>query len=477
MRASLLLIAVVFSSGCAHFAPECPAHGGPPWYQIESAHFVMRTNLEHEPARKAAIEFERARMALVHSFHGVPEPGRKIEVLMLRNSMQVQDLAGANFLNGALGHDWRGPLLVLSGDAYPFGSNADLSLLINALTHYFCTFSFRRMPHWLFYGLAHYYATITIEQGTRDAVRGKMNKEALEAIQDWGALPVSALWEWASPMGQRPRLEWHREASAWFWVHYLMNQQRPAFERFLRRLEQGEDPPRAWEAELGFLGPEALMEAGQAYLREGRFNVAHFTLGEVDEALSERPLADAEVHASLSRFAASLDRWTRARDEAALALSVDSRNFSAQEAAVVTEADAGRRVAAARALTGIDEHSARGWVLLALSLGPEAAEERTAALERAVELDPEQLIALTELARSRSRAGRHPEAVALAERAVELGPFDPRVLAGAAAVFARAGQCDRAVETQQRALEVAAAPEQRARLQAGVEEYARCTAP
>lgn len=236
----MVALALVLS-GRAHFTPECATHGGPQWRVLTSPHFLVRTNLARPEARKATLDLERARSALLPTLHGVPEGGPRLEVLLLGNSMQVEDLTATYFVDSAIAHDWRGPLLVVSGGGYLLDSNVELKLLLRGLALHYQSFSFRRSPRWFALGLAEYLSTITIDETDNTAYRGAMGKEQVEAVQHWGALSVEKLWAWDQSSG-RLGLEWHRISSAWFWVHFFLNEHRDEFQRFMHALEEGEEP-------------------------------------------------------------------------------------------------------------------------------------------------------------------------------------------------------------------------------------------
>lgn len=462
--------------GCVHVKPECTTHGGTPWLELTSQHFVVRTNLEPAAARAAAVQLEQARAAELSAFPttGTTPP---LEVVLFTDPAQLHELSGDVSLDAALLHDWRGPMLLTASSATFMGAT-QLPLTLHELAHHYSAAALERAPKWFDEGLAIYLETIIIDADAKTAVRGVANQARLNEATRWGILPVDSLWSWDGELESPHGVELHRAASSWFWVHWLFNEQRPALDRFMRALSEGTEPHAAWASAFGALTAESMKKAADAYLEAGRSRSQKMDLSELNVALEERALSDAQVHALLARTAGMTGAWPRAREEARTAISLDAHEVSAQEQNVATQESAEARMSVGRQLTQENAQDPVGWLLLGLSL-PSRDPERGQALSLAAELDPRSAMALSELASFRCAEARCAEGVPLAERAAELAPGNARVLAGTASVQLQAGLCAQAVVTQQRALEVL--PERapvglRKQLQARLTEYSRCTA-
>ncbi|MDP1823356.1 MAG: hypothetical protein Q8L48_08945 [Archangium sp.] len=461
-------------SSCAHVAPECATHGGTPWLELSSEHFVVRTNLAPEEARGATVQLERARASVLAALpSALTAP--PLEVVVFTSPAQLHDLSGDPLLDGALTHDWKGPLL-LTAHAASFLDVTQLRLMLHQLAHHFSAGALKRWPRWFEEGLAIYLETLVIDPEAKTAVRGRANQERLDEVMRWGILPVQSLWAWDVEPEQLTGLEQHRAASAWFWVHFLFNEHRPALERFMRSLAEGDEPKAAWATAFGDLAPQAMAEAAAAYIARQQTRSQQMDLGQLNTTLTEKPLPDAQVHALLARVAAVTFAWPRARTEARAAMALDPKDARAMEQGVVVQETVEARIAAARVLTTELPAEASGWLLLALALPP-GDPERGVALERAVELEPLSGHALSELATFRCAEGRCSESLELVEKAVRLAPGDSRVHAAAAVVSMKAGQCGRAAVSQQRALEVLphrASAALRAQLRTRLGEYLKC---
>lgn len=476
IRTTLALSLFCLLSACAHVAPECNTHAGTPWRELTSQHFVVRTPLPLEEAKAAALQLERARASLLAAFPGAarlrPDP---LEVVLFTSPAQLHDLTSDPLIDAALLHDWRGPLL-LTANTPVFIDSMQLRLTLHELAHYFSPTALRRWPRWFEEGLAIYLETIVIDAGKQTAVRGAANQVKLGEVMNWGILPVQSLWAWDVEPDAFNGLEQHRAASAWFWVHYLVNEHRPALEKFMRYLSEGDEPREAWAAAFGTLTAKAMADGASAYLEKRETRSQLMDLTQLNTAMTERVLPDAQVHALLARAAGASGAWPRARQEARAAMALDPREARAQEQSVVTQETTEGRIEAARRITSENAEDPVGWLLLGLALPP-TDPERGQALALAAELEPRSFFALIELAAFRCAEARCPEGVTLAERAASLAPGDARVQAHTAAVLHQAGLCSQAVVSQQRALEVLthrASAGLRKQLQARLAEYQRC---
>lgn len=476
IRTTVALSLFTLLSGCAHVAPECVTHAGTPWLELGSQHFVVRSNLPAEEARASAVQLERARASVLAAFpHTGTSSGERLEVVVFANAAQLQDLTGDALLDAALAHDWRGPLL-LTANTNAFIASTQLKETLHELAHHYSALTLRRWPRWFEEGLAIYLETIDINADKQTATRGAANQVKLGEVEKWGILPVESLWAWDVEPDQFNGLEQHRAASAWFWVHFLFNEHRGELDRFMRSLAEGDEPRSAWTAAFGKLAPQKMAEQAAAYIARQQTRSHVMELAQLNTALEERVMKDAEVHALLARVAGTTGAWPRARTEVAAAVALDAKDPRTQEQNVVTQETAEGRIAAARQLTQENSQDPAGWLLLGLAL-PATDPERGQALALAAELDPRSFFALSELAAFRCAEARCPEGVTLAEKAAGLAPGDARIQAATAAVQRQAGLCGQAVMSQQRALEVLpqrATAGLRRQLQARLVEYQKC---
>ena len=173
-------------------------------------------------------------------------------------------------------------------------------------------------------------------------------------------------------------------------------------------------------------------------------------------------LGEADVHVERARVAMGAARHSsdgaphleEARRELNMALALDPTKASAlvlQSRTVRPE----ERVALARWLTAAHPESGRGWLLLSDALeDSSSAEEREAALRKAIALTPDDPRPLNNLAWMYLNQRRVTEAGPLITRAVELAPYNSSMLDTLAAVQAALGRCSEAANTQAHAIDV-----------------------
>lgn len=444
---------VVCGLGCAH-APECSAHGGPRWTELRTPHFLIRTGLGLAEARETALALERSHAAVRVSFPELPADLAPIDVLLLKNELQVEALIDRHFVTGVVGGDFRGAQLVLSADDYLSGQHVDVPHLNTGLALHFARYAFRRLPRWFALGYAAYLSTITIDAPTNTAYRGKMDRRSYDLLFRWGVLPLDALWALDEAPRGSPEVEAHRQASAWAVMHWLENARRAELDRFMASLKAGVAPLEAWRRELGELSSEVVRAAVTEHLERGQFTGQLIDLRTSPAVVSERPLADAEVHTTFARLLAQGAQWDRAANQVDLAKQLDPSSAAVWEAGILVERDAATRLVLARRHAARSENDAVAQLLLALNL-PRADPERLAALERAVALDPDSPIALSELALERVAGKQLDAALTLGEHAVALAPYSTRVLAAWAFTLRAGGHCPEAAAALKRAIDFA----------------------
>jgi tetratricopeptide (TPR) repeat protein len=459
----LVLAVAVLGAGCAHVRPECAAHGGTAWQLVTSSHFSLITNLDVARAREAVLKLELARAAVLPVLQGSELSTAPLEVVLLQSGAQVADLTGAD--DSFASEDWRGPLLVARDDAAILASNPALEKTVHELTHVLAGRVLRRQPRWVAEGLASYLETVTVDVQERTARRGRANQTRLGDIERWNILPIEALWAWTGVEKDKPGLEQHRIASAWFWVYWLFNEQRAAFEGFLRALARGDEPGAAWRTAFPTLTTASMAAASERFRAEGKTTGQSIDLSRSDLRLDVQPLTDARVHAVLSRLAALRGDWARAAAEADTASALQADDAVVLEQVSATRGDAQARLAAATRATELAPRRAEGWLLVGMAGG----DAREAALRSALELDDAQVSTAAELAAL-------TRDVDLARHAFRK-PANARALMMSAEVLARAGLCGEARTLAWRALESlphALEPTLAAKLHGRLDELGAC---
>lgn len=477
---ALSCIFLVFGPGCFHRRALCTAEGGEAWREIESAHFRILTNRDSRSAIETAIQFEQYRKALFLSWSEELDPAGRLEVVVLDNLDQLREFVAppvAGFVSvGPSG--WRA---VIAGD-YTQTQTPLPQVQLHELAHYFSRFALLRQPTWISEGLATYLETIEVKADPARAVMGRPHPEWLRYVLRNPRLSLNELWKWKRKDASEAQI--HRfYASAWLWVHFLLNQHGAPFSDFQQRLAHAEEPRKAWDAAFNGVSTDQLERGLSNYLFAGQYALITFPLPAVPTETKEKLLKDAEVHvirAMLHLFAPGQntadERLRLARMEIAQALREDPRNVHALVLQVGIKQDKKEQLAIARELVKSNPDEPAVLALLARVLGSDedASPEIESMLERASQLAPNDFSVLNQLAWYYATHGMPEKGLKPAVKAVRLAPWSAEILDTYAAVLAGIGRCSEAVVAQKRALDLIderRAEQLQAKLQGKLSEY------
>jgi len=456
LRACLAAAVTAALAGCATSRPSfrCEANGGPAWRAVYSEHFVVVTDLDSDDARDLARELDRVRTGVASSlFRNRHDPPVRPTVIAFRSTSDFESFApgeaAAYYASGA-----SDPKIVMPGSL----GTEQRRVLAHELAHHVASYVLLRNPRWLSEGLATWAETIGVTAGG-----GRMVTEALPP----GRRPVTRpqrisaarllAWDGNVPAGS---LGAYYDA-AWLLVHFLSSQEPDRLGEFEARLAGAADPDEAFRATFPEWDPRVpgaldLLD-GQldAWARNGRFQGRPVRV-EPAPVVAEQPVATAEVHAVRLLLwsggrTAEADEEARRR-ELAEALAEDPAHPVLLR--LKARLDGTDPLPLARASVKGRPGDPRAWSFLAESLPAGDREEREAALRRAVDLAPENPLALAALARLLVEVGRSGEALPPSRRAVQLSPFSPEVLDTYGAVSADLGNCGQAVLAARRAIDV-----------------------
>jgi len=454
-----LWVVLVFATGCAGLKTRatCPAEGGAPWREVTSAHFRVKTNLNAEAATQAALELEKFRRGLLLAWDSEFDPPGEAEAIIVRNAGEFGEFTDSRIAGYATVGE-NGPLLVMSGHGYLVSDEpGDQSIQAHELAHYLSQYVLLRQPTWLAEGLATYLETIHFKGRTAEVILGRPQRWFLGYVREHGWLTLEELWSWDRTGQSQAEMQQHY-ASAWLWVHYLMNEHAERFADFQARLASAEEPRQAFEA--AFRGVQDLAGGLRTYLDTGRYAILTIPLPEVSSKVEVRDLDGAEIHAIRAQlFLRSPgdtpleQRKQKALQELAQALSEDPMNVSAAVLHSELTAESSQQLGTARALVKARPEDGRAWSMLARALGAEkgTAEEQEQALVRAAELRPKHASTLNSLAWFYAGTQRPEKAVDPAARAVKLAPGNAAILDTYAAVLFQLGRCPEALKMQRRA--------------------------
>jgi hypothetical protein len=468
MRGALRLAALAFAALPASGAAGpvlCPDPGAPSWVEVAGPHFVVRTDAGSGAAQDAVRHLERLRTATLKvAFGGKLDPPGVTEVVLLQDDEEISDLTGVEDSDETLAGFFQvylGRSRIVATSQF-LRSSAALHTLRHELAHQLTAHAFPRQPRWFSEGMAEFLAAVDVnEAGDRPvAILGKPPPP----------------WSWKEKVSIRDLLAWSCADSrqvpcyqtAWWLVHYLVNNRADTFADFQRRLVRAQDPTAAWMAAFPDLDPasEAAVDAFDTalrdYSRSGRYSVVKVPFDDPLPRLTSRAVPCAEVRAMYAEMVMNpyqADPAKRARRSAAekeASLKLDPSGLSAWRV-LAAEPQSPAMGALARAAVKESPGDWRGWFLALKTAGNGAAEQglRREAIERLAASAPDDVLVLHDLSWALVGIGASSRAAAFAARAVKLAPWEPSVVDAWAVVQANLGHCDEALAAIRRARDLA----------------------
>jgi len=484
-------IALLLGS-CAHWHEpmRLPSKGGPPWVEYNTRHFRLQTDLDVEPARKLAIQMEQRRSGLISAaWHGATFEGPRTRVVAFRNSSELQ-----TFLRRGVAGIWTldtaGEKLMVLAASFT-DQRADLAgygiqVFTHELAHDLASSYFARQPRWLSEGMARCLETMILDEKHHKVIIGVPTRTAFR---------IESL-----PRLFRAEREGRGidEDEAGGLVFYLENREGKAFNEYQKALYRGDDPDAAWASFFPAYATEdgqwVLQKKVSEYVKEVGYTQRGFNIGGAElidylGAVEERPMPEPELRALRGELWLTLqgDDEQRARgevaEEARAALAQDPTLVRALELQLKLAETRADRLALATAAQQQRPEDFRAWMLTDEALGDDTAlpaqeAERTRALEKAVQLGPDNSWALHRLARAYARAGRADEAFELGRKSLNIFPDSAYALDSLALVAKAWGDCGAAQRLQQMAVDRLPhlPPEFKATSKSTSEFLARCDA-
>ena len=442
--------------GCATLrsAPTTESEAQP-WYEIETAHFRIRTNAELPTAVQTARGLERHRRALLLIWGEHFDPPGQLEVVVLRDSEQLSEFADAPVAAymTLLPTGWQAVMAA----KYPPESLAQVQL--HELAHYLSRYILLRQPRWLSEGLASYLQTIEVKDDSVEAVIGRAPLPLLQYIRGHDVLSLADLWSGSATSESRPALY----ASSWLWVHFLINQQGARFNDFLNRLASAEEPRSAWNAAFTGVPSQALERGVRSYVGREHFPVRSLLMPPVAPQLTHTVMDEAEIHVTRARLyltgrksISANQRRELVLNEVAQALRHNPQSASARVLEGELATGRSNRLAIANELTRSKPQEPRAWSFFARSLHGEDENfpDLEQMLETGAKVAAQDHWVLNQLAAYHAAHGAPERGLEAATRAVQLAPWSAPILETYAAILAGVGSCGEAVAAQKRAMQL-----------------------
>jgi hypothetical protein len=412
------------------------------WIELQSDHFLLRTDLPEERARKNLDDMEQVRAALL-SIHWAKarEPKGRLLVIQVADRKELQEFAKKDFEGFVTYNAFREQILVVHASEDVF----DDTLFKHELTHILSDSLGK--PKWLSEGLACYLETIQIKRGRGEAVLGKPDSNRLIYLQEW-APPSTwfSIINGGSEVYQDAVYGYGFETESFALVHYLIDRQPRALDQYLTELGQGANYwkaftdafPELHEAEIS-----AAMKEYRATLHLGRERRDTVVVKGWTGPIVARTVPPAEalaLRADLLRVGPGRPAPQAVESEIARALAVDPGN----PYALMLEEKADPKPAVAA-----HPDDWRAWVL-AFDRGG----QKRADIEQAAKLAPDEPDVLERLVVAELHDNQSQAALDHATAARDAAPTRTDILEVLAEAYFVNGRCDDAIGTEQRAIDV-----------------------
>jgi tetratricopeptide (TPR) repeat protein len=433
-RLGLLLAA----AACAH-APARPRSGDPAnWVELQSEHFLVRSDLPPEEAKKSVAGMELARAALLAvGWHAKAESRIRTVVVQLAGAAEMEEFAPKG-VGGFAGYDaFEQPLIVIHG-----ANVLDETLFKHELTHVISAGFLLTMPRWVNEGIACYLETLQIT-GPGQAVVGKVDEArgdyiARRPIRRWfGVITGGAEMLSGDVRG------YAFESGAWALIRYFLETSPDKLDLYFQELAKGTEGWRAFTAAFPGLREEDLSTAMRAFLDRREVKLSQVSFKPWSGEVAMRALPAAEVYALradlLRASVATTHRPEAVAAELKKALAADPAN----PYALMLDANGDPKLAVAA-----HPDDWRSWIAAADRNGQDRPD-----LERAAALAPDDPGVLARLAAAEGRAQDRVLALRHATHAAELAPGRSDVLRVLAFVQADNGLCAEALVNAQRAID------------------------
>jgi hypothetical protein len=401
-------------------APGAPPEGA--WFEVQTPHFTVATDLPELQALQVARNLEDIRTALIAvAWTGARNPPRgRSDVVAFRSRAEFDRYSGQSAQLEGVAISRAGSRRLLGFSPGPNGGIP--RVVTHEMAHDLSQWFLPIQPTWFAEGLATYLENTRYDVPTQTVVMGGASELQLSWLGKAGVTSSKTLFAATAAVDVDERVSASFYASSWLFVHYLLNEQGDRFGAFQARLARLEEWQEAWQATLPGLTPQALDELLAAYLKQGgRFTM--LTLSVPREAVEPklRRLSEAEAYGVRASLVKNV-RPELAERQAKEALQLDPNELRALGVrfdALEASASADRLEIAQKAVAAHPE-SSDAWLLLARARAP--GPERGAALDKAYQLEPEHPGVLTLLAEQLVRQQRAAEALVHTRLALQRSP-------------------------------------------------------
>jgi hypothetical protein len=439
VKARAALFALLASAwGCATL-PTCPAKGGTPWLELETSHFVLRTNMSGGDAEALLRTLEETRAALLAAvWPKAPDPPLRTRVVAV-DSVKESFAYFPEHVWGLWYDRPPFPRTVLLG---PRWQRDGFDVFAHELAHELSYHSLPLQPPWYSEGVATFVETLSYDRGTGTVTVGKASMQRLGEAKR-SILPASRL----IPAKGVPDGEdgGYFESHSWLLFHYLVDHDGAGLGRFQDLVRALVPAEQAWRIAFPTLSYEQVDQVLDAYMTALTFTWFRRPVVVPPYTVTRRVLPDATVHAqrALLLLGATDERSRRdVQTELDEAFSEERDALEALAMSYLRSEDAAERQRLARRAIQAHPNDELAAVMFADTLDAKDPAAR-AALVHALASAPRSRELVLRLARNEAARGDWPAAQRFAEQALRLGGArsSGRLLDLYAEALARTGRC------------------------------------
>jgi tetratricopeptide (TPR) repeat protein len=450
------IVCVLLGLGCAQSTGV--------WREVSTPHFVLRTDLAADVAKRAAETLELNRDMLVSAAWPrteIPEWART-EVYVL-DGMDFQRTFGEKLESLSIGGVPE--QFYLYGEPGRWESKSSLMLSAVSTLRFQLAVRIARLiypdgPRWFVDGIGHFLETVHLSDDRKSVVLGAVNPSQLRSYASRRTVSLAQLLAW----NDGDPADWGLDGLSWLFVHWLSNAQPDRFSRYRLELMRGAGPQAAYATAFPGLDLAATDQALFRYSKHGEYGEASAPLVPTVASFAERLLTPSDLHVVQARLANA--SWTtnpgertadgvrtQVREQIDMALALDPTNVTALWAD--DWSPQAQRLTRARGAAAAHPDDPRAWELVGnlLDKVQPGCEEEEKAYRRALALAPNNPDVISGLAWLLQDQGRWSQAMPLALKVIKRTPNSPFALDTYAAVMFKAGSCTNALAAQQRALD------------------------
>jgi tetratricopeptide (TPR) repeat protein len=433
------------------------------WTEVQTLHFIVASNDGENTARRVAEQFEQIRFLYSKALQqGVRlDPGIPILIFAVKNEKSLSQLIPEYWVQK--GHTHPAGLFVPGPEKNYIALRTDVEgefpylPIYHEYVHLIVNLNYQHFPVWLNEGFADFFGCATL--AAKSGKLGQPSSSELYVLQQSKLLPLDLLFkvDQHSPYYNEANKTSMFYAESWALVHYLMldpeKQREKVLAKYTSLVENGADPLEAANQAFGDL--TQLQKALQSYVTKTSYleYVVPLSARSDSKDYSVRTVSPSEAFARLGDFDLYRGQTDAAREKLQEAIRLDPNLPAAQESMgqLLFRQDerdeADKYFSRALALNSKSALAYYYHAMLLMSRGADPSEtaDATAALEKAVALNPGLGSAWSNLGILYSNEpGTLDKALGAAKRAVESMPGEPHFQYNFAVVLARMERYDEA---------------------------------